>query len=132
MPQENTPRKILENFYGLTSNVMNIITAEDVAHDNDVFRRTMGGKGNGRVVFTPGASEPYELQLLLQVFVAQDTKFTEDNDPYGEHDFGTVEFRNEKYFWKIDYLDAENTEYGGDPYTQAVYRVLTIMRADEY
>jgi hypothetical protein len=28
-----------------------------------------------------------------------------NNDPYGEHDFGSFELAGEKFFWKIDYYD---------------------------
>jgi hypothetical protein len=31
--------------------------------------------------------------------------FTEDNDPYGEHDFGSFTVSGVKIFWKIDYYD---------------------------
>ena len=36
---------------------------------------------------------------LVRVF----DEFTEDNDPWKEHDFGSVKFKGGKYFWKIDY-----------------------------
>jgi hypothetical protein len=58
--------------------------------------------------------------------------FTEDNDPYGEHDFGAFTLDDAKLFWKIDYYDNE-LEYGSpnpaDP--DITRRVLTIMLADE-
>ena len=59
--------------------------------------------------------------------------FTEDNDPYGEHDFGSFDLDAVKLFWKIDYYDRK-LEYGSpDPADPAVTRrVLTILLADEY
>ena len=33
--------------------------------------------------------------------------FTPDNDPYGEHDFGSIDLDGEKLFWKIDYSPKE-------------------------
>jgi hypothetical protein len=57
--------------------------------------------------------------------------FTEDNDPYGEHDFGSFTVSGVKIFWKIDYYD-ENLEKWCDPLSPDCNRVLTIMRADEY
>jgi hypothetical protein len=48
--------------------------------------------------------------------------FTEDNDPWAEHDFGSFEHNGEKVFWKID-------DHGGmDGYRL----VLTVMLAEEY
>ncbi len=105
-------------------------TAHDIARDNDAFRLT--GTGAGQTLFTVGASTPTERQLLLQAAVRHFSTFTEDNDPYGEHDFGTLDLFGEKYFWKIDYYASAECRLGGDPYTEPVYRVLTVMRADEY
>ena len=43
------------------------------------------------------------------------TDFTPDNDPYGEHDFGSFELANHKFFWKIDYYDKTMTYGSEDP-----------------
>ena len=60
-------------------------------------------------------------------------RFTEDNDPHGEHDFGSFDHDGERIFWKIDYYDAA-CEFGSeDPAEPAkTTRVLTIMLAEEY
>ena len=70
---------------------------------------------------------------ISEIFVAvQDfSKFTEDNDPYGEHDFGSFMVGGVKIFWKIDYYD-EALKGWRDPLSPDCNRVLTIMRADEY
>lgn len=69
---------------------------------------------------------------LLAAVAAFDT-FTTDNDPYGEHDFGSIEWAGERVFWKIDYYDAELSGGSPDPADPAVTtRVLTIMLASEY
>ena len=48
--------------------------------------------------------------------------FNEENDPWGEHDFGSFEYKGKKIFWKID-------DYKGyDGYNL----VLTVMLAEEY
>jgi len=61
------------------------------------------------------------------------TSFTDDNDPYGEHDFGAVEIDGERVFWKIDYYDQTLTAGSPDPADpQLTKRVLTIMLASEY
>ncbi len=59
--------------------------------------------------------------------------FDDDNDPHGEHDFGVVEMRGYKCFWKIDYYDADSEMLSPDPADPDVTRrVLTVMLADEY
>jgi len=59
--------------------------------------------------------------------------FTPDNDPHGEHDFGSFELDGKKLFWKIDYYDR-NLEFGSeDPASsERTRRVMTIMLAEEY
>ena len=59
--------------------------------------------------------------------------FTNDNDPYQEHDFGSLEQDGRRVFWKIDYYDRERRYGSPDPADPAVTaRVLTIMLAEEY
>lgn len=98
---------------------------------NDQLRKTLSG---GKVTLTYGASVQGEqsIHAILKAVQAFDS-FTEDNDPYGEHDFGAFEVDAVRYFWKIDYYD-NNMEYlSPDPSNPEVTkRVLTIMRAEEY
>ena len=59
--------------------------------------------------------------------------FTEDNDPHGEHDFGSFKHKGEAIFWKFDYYDPTLTSGSGNPADPGVtVRVLTIMLASEY
>jgi len=72
-------------------------------------------------------------QIFLDVTQFED--FSEDNDPYGEHDFGAFDHPEAgKVFWKIDcYADSAcewGSEHPHDP--ERSYRVLTIMLASEY
>jgi hypothetical protein len=61
------------------------------------------------------------------------TAFEEGNDPYQEHDFGSVTVMSEQCFWKIDYYDRSRTQGSPDPADPSVTtRVLTIMLATEY
>lgn len=61
------------------------------------------------------------------------SKFEKDNDPYGEHDFGSVKLDEATFFWKIDYYDWAMSQGAFDPANaEATIRVLTIMFADEY
>jgi hypothetical protein len=94
---------------------------------NDAFRQSMSG---GKVVTTASLSNHPQLGTILDR-VRNYTDFTEDNDPYGEHDFGSFMISGERIFWKIDYYDKSMSQ-GLDPSDPAVVRVLTIMRASEY
>jgi len=59
--------------------------------------------------------------------------FTSDNDPYGEHDFGSFELAGQRLFWKIDYYNLSLDGGSPDPTDSAVtVRVLTVMLASEY
>lgn len=98
---------------------------------NDRLRQT--GRG-GQVMTTPGVralDEAACADLVRQVRTF--TAFSEDNDPYGEHDFGAVDVAGERFFWKIDYYDPTLTMGSEDPSDpEKTARVLTLMRADEY
>ena len=98
---------------------------------NDAFRTTFLG---GRVVVTPSVRAlPLDKNAALLEAVRSFNKFDRDNDPRGEHDFGSIELDGDTYFFKVDYYDKA-CEYGSedpaDP--EKTTRVLTIMRADEY
>jgi hypothetical protein len=98
---------------------------------NDAFRTTLEG---GRCLFTVGVSDmgvPFSTAALAAVRAFVD--FNADNDPYGEHDFGSFEIDEERLFWKIDYYDL-SLEFGStNPANPAqTKRVLTIMLAEEY
>ena len=60
-------------------------------------------------------------------------QFTQDNDPYGEHDFGMIEHKGQKFFWKFDYYDR-NMEFGSPEPSDAqqTTRVLTVFLSEEY
>jgi len=98
---------------------------------NDAFRQTFAG---GKVVVSAGVAELAEIAVANALLeVARYDRFDEDNDPYGEHDFGAFEFLSRTFFWKIEYYDltlAAGSEDPSDP--QCTTRVLTLMLADEY
>ena len=98
---------------------------------NDTFRRTFAG---GKIMTTCGVAEfPVEIKTAAFIAVQTFDAFTEDNDPHGEHDFGSFEIGPRKFFWKIDYYapDMENgSEDPSDP--RQTTRVLTIMLAEDY
>lgn len=98
---------------------------------NDQFRQTLNG---GRVVMTAGvAAMKEDDRRTLIDRVRHFDAFTPDNDPYGEHDFGSIDLGECRYFWKIDYYDATlNCGSSDASDAAATQRVLTLMRADEY
>ena len=110
---------------------------KQIAKWNDLLRRRapicLGTYG--RTVCTAGiASLEPETQADLLEAVRRFDGFNEENDPYGEHDFGSIQLPTVKLFWKIDYY-ADPSCIGGsedpsDP--EKTYRVLTIMLAEEY
>ena len=68
---------------------------------------------------------------LQRVAVFQD--FTDDKDPYGEHDFGSFELVGRKFLWKIDYYDKWSEFGSQDPANPEITtRVLTLMLAEDY
>lgn len=98
---------------------------------NDQLRKTLSG---GRIVMTSGvdALEPSVKQQMLDRVRMFDA-FNTDNDPHGEHDFGSFKIDGDKLFWKIDYYDAAMDAGSEDPSDPAqTTRVLTIMLAQEY
>lgn len=59
--------------------------------------------------------------------------FNEENDPWGEHDFGSVTMDGTQYFWKIDYFDLAKEYLSIDATRPDItVRVLTVMLAEEY
>ncbi len=74
-----------------------------------------------------------EAMVIIAAQVRDFDSFSEDNDPYGEHDFGSINYDGEKIFWKIDYYDPDCRKGSIDPSnTEETMRVLTIMLATEY
>lgn len=110
--------------------------SEDIRALNDAFRK--GERPElGRILITSGVRElvaawPLGVAVLYEKVRSFDN-FTEDNDPHGEHDFGSFEHVGETLFWKLDYY-AKDLEAGSENPADAsvTTRVLTIMLAEEY
>ncbi|MFM9938758.1 MAG: DUF3768 domain-containing protein [Hyphomicrobiaceae bacterium] len=98
---------------------------------NDQLRITLTG---GKVMMTSGiAALSPETQARILAAVRGFTAFNKDNDPWGEHDFGSLDIDGERVFFKLDAYDHSLREGSPDPANPAVtVRVLTIMLADEY
>lgn len=95
---------------------------------NDFARRTLLGC---RVLVTAGIRSLDDVGAVLAKVQTFDA-FSEDNDPYREHDFGSFQHEVETIFWKFDYYDQTLTGGSVDPTDPAItVRVLTIMLARE-
>ena len=98
---------------------------------NDAFRSTFLG---GNVVMTEGvdtlpAARKAEVLSRVQAFA----DFNSENDPHGEHDFGSFDVAGQTYLFKVDYYAPDMDGGSEDPADPTkTTRVLTIMRADEY
>ncbi|WP_370178070.1 DUF3768 domain-containing protein [Alteriqipengyuania sp.] len=105
--------------------------AERVAKLNDRLRK---GEGEGRVFITEGVIALGMGALLdIMTLVNDFDCFTPDNDPHGEHDFGSFHYRGERLLWKIDYYDRSMMHGSDDPSDPSITcRVLTVMLAREY
>jgi hypothetical protein len=107
------------------------MTSAAIRELNDAFRKTFAG---GKVVMTASVTElPDMVRANALLEVCRFDAFSPDNDPHGEHDFGSFDLVGRKFFWKIDIYDA-NMEFGsedpGDP--KKTTRVLTLMLAEDY
>jgi hypothetical protein len=107
------------------------MSADRIRDLNDAFRRTFAG---GKVTMTSGVDElPDCVKAEALHQVATFSEFTTDNDPDGEHDFGSFTLVGRKFFWKVEYYDREMVHGSEDPADpEKTTRVLTIMLACEY
>ena len=98
---------------------------------NDAFRTS--GQG-GRIVVTRGVNVLGVMAVAAALErVRTFDALTEDNDPHGEHDFGSFELNGEKLYWKVDCYDKEMRYVSEDPANpDKTTRVLTILLAEEY
>jgi hypothetical protein len=87
----------------------------------------------GTIMITAGI-EAMGADFITAVDVAlTKVAFDPGNDPYGEHDFGSVDIKGKRVFFKIDYYDRDLCFASPDPSDEAVTRrVMTIMLAEEY
>jgi hypothetical protein len=102
-----------------------------IAALNDAFRTTFSG---GKIVMTAGVDAlPDAIKKQALATVAHFDEFDHDNDPHGEHDFGSFKLGGQTFFWKIDYYDKD-LRFGSENPADAAKtaRVLTLMFAEEY
>jgi Protein of unknown function (DUF3768) len=98
---------------------------------NDKLRTTFTG---GDVLNTVGIDAlSSDVQASILEKVRTFSEFSEENDPCGEHDYGSFQIAGHHVMWKIDYYDERlegHSEDAADP--TKTRRVLTILLASEY
>ncbi|MBA2679481.1 MAG: DUF3768 domain-containing protein [Ktedonobacteraceae bacterium] len=99
--------------------------APTIAQLNDAFRRT-----TKQIMITAGIDDLPDTGGLIQA-VREFDDFSADNNPYKEHEFGALDWQDERVFWKIDYYD-QALQDGEDPLSPNCRRVLTVMLSAEY
>lgn len=114
-----------------------------LAAQNDAFRQCLGlnkpvvfrdAEIAGVVTFTPGIQAlPPERQQEVLRMIREFNSFTEENDPWGEHDFGSFDLDGETIMFKVDYYDKA-LEFGSPQPSnlKQTARVLTVMTGPEY
>jgi len=113
-----------------------------IAAQNDAFRKLacLGIAPDraiaGRMHVTRSLAEADEGFMVEAVKATGEfDTFEPENDPDGCHDFGVVDIRGQKVFWKIDLYEANSDfRYGAEaPDNPATtIRVLTIMMASDW
>ena len=108
-----------------------------IASDNDKLRQSifdMKHMGKNKLVLSHDVSQLNPIDKLEVLKLVRDFKtFTSGDDPWGEHDFGSFDFKDIKYFWKIDYYDNDLKFHSEDKLNaEKTIKVLTVLRASEY
>ena len=88
----------------------------------------------GRVLITRGieALGPDRARDVLTA-VARFNDFSEDNDPWREHDCAVLTVNGYRVIFKVDYFDRDLQFHSPDASDPAVTeRVLTVMLSEEY
>ncbi|MDX6806146.1 DUF3768 domain-containing protein [Terrihabitans rhizophilus] len=106
-------------------------TSDRIRALNDDLRQHHRG---GRIVLTAGVRSLSSATIQrIDEALASFSGFNADNDPHGEHDFGSFEIGSDVIFFKIDYFDLDIRFQSPDPADPHVTcRVLTVMLANEY
>jgi hypothetical protein len=99
---------------------------------NDRFRKE-GGKERSVVVTSGVLALGTDFLVAALVAIRDFDGFTDDNDPWGEHDYGKVTIQGQPVFWKIDYYDLDLVGRSSNPANDGeTHRVLTVMLPSEY
>src|SRR3981081_3807556 len=99
---------------------------ERIRQLNDQSRTTFD-QSLGKVVLTQGvAALESDVSAIAIRKVATFDAFGPENDPHGEHDFGSFDRGGQTFFWKVDYYSPDlegGSEDPSDP--KQTTRVLT-------
>jgi len=115
-------------------------TLSVITQHNDMFRTSFGKCKDlkGQIVQTQGVAAlgPIAAMIIASKIMRYDN-FTEETDPYGEHDFGSVIIHHNgvpiTVWWKIDLYDADYERGAEDPEdTARTARVMTILLPSEH
>jgi uncharacterized protein DUF3768 len=112
--------------------------AAKIAALNDMARKAMGVACTA--IETPGFRALPELdRMAIRQKVETFNGWTKGGDPYGERDFGLIEHKGHRVYFKIDYYaklqngQPDFVHGSKDPSSPALTtRVLTIMLSEEY
>ena len=115
------------------------IKTEKIAKLNDKLRSIINypvmSKTKDKFVITQGIGDCFNLEEMQPLFhdIRTFNNFNDDNNIYGERDFGSLTAKGRKIFWKIDYYD-NNLKYHSPDNTnpEVTTRVLTVMLSSEY
>ncbi|MBM6593097.1 DUF3768 domain-containing protein [Microvirga pudoricolor] len=109
-------------------------TSPTDTHVRDLNDKVRQHRIGGRVVLTRGlaALNPALIAKIDRAVRAFDAP-TPDNDPYNEHDFGSLTVEGYVVMFKIDAYDLDLQYASPDPRDpDVICRVLTLMLAEEY
>ncbi|CAN1213584.1 DUF3768 domain-containing protein [Tumidithrix helvetica PCC 7403] len=110
---------------------MTTSTQNKIAELNDRFRKDFS-LGMLQLSNRVSAMDASKLTALTEA-IANFDNFTQDNDPWGERDFGSIELEGDLLFWKIDYYDLQLEMHSEDPSDSSkTHRVMSVMFANEY
>ncbi|AQT47981.1 DUF3768 domain-containing protein [Bartonella choladocola] len=99
---------------------------------NDKLRKHGIG---GKIHFTSTFYNlPDDLRSKLLKKIRSFDDFDKDNDPYGQHDFAMVEIEDTKAYFKIDYHNKDDVNFGSaDPSNPEItHRIMTIGLMSDY
>ncbi len=98
----------------------------NIKERNDLFRKNIPFciTPRNKLLLTKGVFGIFNEKQIADIFnaVRDFNNFNQNNDTWGEHDFGSILIFGKKMFWKIDDFQGED----------ATDLVMTIMLSEEY